>query len=154
MEKENVVQGTKNDLGKDRWDLAPWDAIRLVIKVLNFGALKYQDRNWEKGINYSRIFGAVQRHLTAWWGGEDRDPESGILHLAHAACGILFLIAFKVRGMDAYDDRPVYENKEAGDEQISEEVFQFTKEEAKEILAERVERLYQTELGTDRKKRA
>ena len=63
-------------------------------KILTFGAKKYSDRNWEKGFAWSRAYGAVQRHLTSFWDGEDLDPETQLSHLAHAICEITFLLEF------------------------------------------------------------
>ena len=76
-----------------------------IAKVLAFGADKYSERNWEKGMVWSRPFSALLRHITAWWGGEDKDEETGYSHLWHAGCCILFLIAFEIRGI-GLDDRP------------------------------------------------
>ena len=102
-----VTEGNKFDSGKLRWSLLPVDAVTEVIKVLMFGASKYGDRNWELGINYDRLYDSTKRHLEAWWAGEDADPETGLSHLAHCACGVLFLLAFRLRGKDAaHDNRP------------------------------------------------
>lgn len=98
--------GRKADAGKDPWELAPWDALRAVVAVLAFGAGKYGARNWERGLAWSRLYAATIRHLTAWWQGEARDAETGLSHLAHAACCVLFLLAFELRGMGG-DDRPL-----------------------------------------------
>ena len=99
--------GIKHDDGKMPWELAPWDAIKEVVKILLFGMRKYDARNWEKGIAYSRLFAAAQRHMIAWFQfGEDNDKESGYSHLAHAACDILFILAFVLRGRKDLDDRP------------------------------------------------
>lgn len=78
------------------------------MKVLQFGATKYGERNWEKGIHYSRLYSAAIRHLNAWFEGEDSDKETGLSHLAHATCCILFLLAFVVLNGEGYslDDRP------------------------------------------------
>jgi hypothetical protein len=73
--------------------------------VLKFGADKYAARNWEGGLSFSRCFDATQRHLIAWWAGEDNDPETGINHLAHAMCELMFILAFVVRGRKDLDDR-------------------------------------------------
>ena len=99
-------QKQKLDAGKPPWFLFPWDAAIEIVKVLAFGASKYSARGWESGIEYSRVFSALQRHMVAWWHGEDRDQETGLLHLAHAGCCILFLLAFTVRGQTEFDDRP------------------------------------------------
>jgi hypothetical protein len=98
--------GLKFDQDKDPWHLAPYSAFGLVVKVLAYGARKYEPRNWEKGINFSRLFASTQRHLVAWFNREENDPETGLSHLAHAACGILFLISYQLWGMEEFDDRP------------------------------------------------
>lgn len=97
--------GTKYDQGKDPWHLMPTDALRAIVKVLAFGAQKYQERNWEKGMSWSRVYSALLRHLHAWYEGEKKDPETGYSHLAHAGCCVLFLIAYEIRGVGT-DDRP------------------------------------------------
>jgi hypothetical protein len=95
------------------WDLFPWDAAEKIVDVLNFGAQKYAARNWEQGIKYGRVFAACIRHLTAWFmckvtGKTAKDPETGISHLGHAGCCLLFLLAYETRGMEKFDDRPVF----------------------------------------------
>lgn len=97
--------GTKNDTGKLRWDLMPPE-VEEVVRVLTFGATKYADRNWEKGIKYGRLIAATLRHIFSWMRGERNDPESGIHHLAHAACDIIFLLTYEIRKMTKWDDRP------------------------------------------------
>ena len=81
-------EGVKHDQDKDRWELMPYGALRQIVKVLTFGAKKYAPDNWKK-ISKERYFGACMRHLTA---KEKIDAESGLSHLAHAACCILFML--------------------------------------------------------------
>lgn len=100
----------KADAGKDPWHLLPWDALREVVRVLAFGAGKYGERNWERGLAYSRCYSAALRHLTAWWGGEEADPETGASHLSHATCCLLFLLALHLRRTGT-DDRPSLETR-------------------------------------------
>lgn len=101
------MQGKKFDTEKVMLQLLPLDALEEVGKVLTFGAAKYGERNWESGIKYGRLFGAALRHLFSWFRGEDRDPETGLSGLAHAACCILFLLAYVIRGKGkVFDDRP------------------------------------------------
>lgn len=106
MSDNDWNSGVKFDEGKLRYDLVPIEALREITRVLTFGANKYTDRNWEKGINYGRCYAAAMRHLTAWWDGEDKDPETGISHLAHAGCCIYFLLTYEQRGMNEFDNRP------------------------------------------------
>ena len=95
----------KNDKGKNRLDLLPVRPILDVGKVLTFGAQKYGGRNWEKGFAWSRPYAAALRHLFAWWGGETYDKETGLNHLAHAMCEIMFLLEFSYTHVEM-DDRP------------------------------------------------
>ena len=97
--------GRKDDAAKDRFELLPSDALRAIAVILTFGAAKYGDRNWEKGMKWSRVYGALQRHLNDWWQGEALDAETGKSHLAHAGCCLLFLIAYEIRSVGE-DDRP------------------------------------------------
>lgn len=99
------IEGRKDDSGKEPWHLAPWDAFRAIVRVLDFGAKKYAPRNWENGMAWSRPYDALIRHLTAWHERDPADPESGMSHLWHADCCIVFLISYEIRGIGK-DDRP------------------------------------------------
>jgi hypothetical protein len=81
---------------KLRWALLPRLAVEDVIRVLMYGARKYNAGNWRLVLDEpngrERYYNAAMRHLTAWWDGETLDPESGHLHLSHAACCVLFLL--------------------------------------------------------------
>ena len=101
-----MSSGTKHDGDKLRYDLFPPEALDEIAKVLTYGANKYDDRNWEKGIAYGRVFAATMRHLWSWWKREENDQETGISHLAHAGCNVLFLLAYRLRHMNKWDDRP------------------------------------------------
>jgi hypothetical protein len=103
--------GTKFDTGKARWDLVDYDTLEGMVDILTFGATKYEDRNWEKGILYGRVWAAYMRHNTAWWqaylrGEDGTDPETGRSHLDHAQCCLHFLATYEKRGLLTFDDRP------------------------------------------------
>lgn len=89
--------GTKFDGGKSRTDLIPPEPLMGAGEVFAFGARKYGDRNWEQGISVCRLYGALLRHLLAWLGGEQLDPESGLPHTSHAMCCMLMLHAIDHR---------------------------------------------------------
>jgi hypothetical protein len=106
-EEEMPEEGKKNDSGKLRYDLVPYDALEEVVKTFTEGALKYGDRNWENGILYHRVYAAAMRHLVAFWkGAEINEEDFGCHHLAHAICCCMFLLAYRLRKMDEFDDRP------------------------------------------------
>lgn len=102
-----AIAGVKLDLGKTRLDLLPFRAVKAVGDVLTFGAKKYKDNNWRGGMKWGRLIGAALRHIFAFMCGEDRDPESGLHHLAHAACDVLFVLEYVITGT-AEDDRFKY----------------------------------------------
>lgn len=95
-----------------RFSLIPWDAVHLVAEHFGRGAEKYADRNWEGGYPWSWSYDALMRHLTAWWQGEDRDEETGSLHIVAVAWHALVLVSFRIRGKGT-DDRSINTIKEA-----------------------------------------
>lgn len=102
-----IKTGTKHDKGKADWTLLPWEAIEEVVAVLGVGAEKYEKWNWCKGFAYTRLGAAALRHIISWLRGEDRDPETGLSHLAHAICCLLFLLSFTKTGAGSDDRRKV-----------------------------------------------
>ncbi len=98
-------EGIKFDSDKPRFDLIPIYPLQMWAQVLTFGASKYEDRNWELGMDWSRVYAAAQRHLTYWWDGWDHDAETGLSHLAHALCCISFLLEYS-KTKAGKDDRP------------------------------------------------
>ena len=98
------IGGHKDDGEKNRLDLIPPEMVFAIGDILTFGARKYRERNWEHGMKWSRPFGALLRHLFAWWRGDRADPETGRSHLWHAACMLTFLITYEERGVGE-DDR-------------------------------------------------
>jgi hypothetical protein len=87
------MTGIKFDDKKLRYDLLPVEPIEDLVKVLTYGANKYRPDNWKKVEPYNdRYYAAAMRHLQAWRRGEMQDKESGLPHLAHALCCIVFLL--------------------------------------------------------------
>ena len=106
-------EGIKYDEGKNRLDLLPPELILGVGEVLTYGASKYDDRNWEKGMAWSRPYGALLRHIMRWHMGHTFDEESNLRNLDHAATNIAFLQAYERRGVGT-DDRPGFSSIEHG----------------------------------------
>lgn len=95
----------KHDAGKVPLHLVDPAFLDALAQVLEFGARKYAAWNWAKGtFAWSRLYGALQRHLNAFWEGEELDPETKLPHLWHAACCLMFLVRYHKSGWGE-DDR-------------------------------------------------
>jgi hypothetical protein len=94
----------KHDGTKPRMDLIPPEALLAMGEMFRHGADKYSDRNWEKGMAWGRVYGSLQRHLNAYWRGEDIDKDSGKPHIWCACCCVAMLVAYRERGIGT-DDR-------------------------------------------------
>ena len=101
---DNRFTATKLDTNKPPMDLIPWEAMTGVAQVLDFGRQKYAPHNWRKGFLWSRLVSAALRHMFTWLSGEDNDPESGMSHIDHALCCLMFLSAHIKSGLGK-DDR-------------------------------------------------
>ncbi len=98
--------GYRDDSGKPLYHLLPSDALDGVVRVLTHGATKYAERNWERGMAWSRCYNSLMRHAWKWWRGEDMDADSGLPHVDHIVCNALFLAAYWRREhLRSYDDR-------------------------------------------------
>lgn len=107
MEPTGIItedKAIKYDEDKPRPELIPPCALMEIANVYAHGAKKYAPNNWRKGMEWSRIYGAVLRHLFRFWSGQNIDPESGYCHLAHAAFGLLTLLEY-IRTDTGTDDR-------------------------------------------------
>ena len=83
--------GIKYDQEKPDYSLLPFGAMDEVVKVLTYGAKKYDRHNWQY-VEEERYQAATMRHFSAYMQDEQLDPETNIHHLAHMACSILFLL--------------------------------------------------------------
>lgn len=99
LEKIKSEIGLKYDTGKIRYDLYPIDAYEGCTKVLTFGAAKYAPNNWRLVDDaQNRYYSALIRHLNAQKNHVDNggkglalDDETGLPHLDHAQCCLVFL---------------------------------------------------------------
>lgn len=79
---------------RDALEVIPNSVLADVSRVLTYGAGKYAQWNWTKGQPWSVPFNSGLRHIAAWLDGEENDEESGLPHLAHFACNVLFVSRF------------------------------------------------------------
>ncbi len=87
--------GGKKGVKPERYSFIPVPFLDVLARQYSFGAGKYDDHNWRKGYPWSSSYDALMRHATAWWDGEDLDPESGLTHLAAAGFHVASLTTFE-----------------------------------------------------------
>ena len=83
-------KGLRYNEGKLKWSLVNFEALEPMIRVLEFGAIKYAPKNWMKGLKRSEILESTQRHLAALMDGEENDKETGLSHVGHIQCNTMF----------------------------------------------------------------
>lgn len=102
--KTTMTGGKKFDDKKPKMELLPFDALEEVARVLEAGEIKYDAGNWQNGLEMRRLLGAAIRHIGQFNAGIDRDEETSTLHIANAACNLLFAIWM-------YNNRPDLDNR-------------------------------------------
>lgn len=122
MKLENAL---KFDQEKVPLELLSGEALTEIGKVLQFGAKKYSEWNWAHGINYTRVLGAILRHVFAYLQGEDKDKETGLSHIAHAAAECMFILHYE-------KFKPEFDNRFKPEQKIASNKMQVTKEAKEE----------------------
>lgn len=105
-------KGKKFDGDKPRLGLVS-PLLRLAAaRALTYGTSNHEEHNWRLGIEWSRIYEALNRHVDAWWAGEEIDEDSGLHHLDCAAAELMFLIEYVYTGKyKEFDDRYIIDKK-------------------------------------------
>lgn len=111
-------RGTKEKTGKPQVHYVPYESIVMTSNAFTYGAgTKYGPYNWMKGIPFSEVYDALQRHLGKWFSPlfSDIDEESGLNHLDHAGAD-LSMLQYYISYMKQYggfDDRPKLQIKKS-----------------------------------------
>ena len=92
--------------GKGRYDLISPFALRRLAGVYERGAVKYDERNWEKGAPFGRFLDSALRHIQQYMMGKTDED-----HLAQAAWNLLCIMHFEELGRTDLDDRPKWERE-------------------------------------------
>lgn len=100
---DDPAQAFKSDAGKVQFDLledgAP-NALLEIAKVMTWAVevKGYHPHSWQEIPDAIRRYkAALGRHRNAIARGEVLDPESGLLHWAHAACCVIFITELELR---------------------------------------------------------
>lgn len=107
-ERQSFTTGSVRDVqtGKGRFDLIPTLPYRRLAQHYENGAVKYGDRNWQKGQNLMRFLDSAERHLNSLKAGEPTEDH------AIAAVWNLFAYVWTLEEIETgrlpkeLDDRP------------------------------------------------
>lgn len=100
-EKTGGMKGSKDEA----MSLLPWEQLKEVARLYNFGAEKYDRSNWMLGYDWHLSYDSLIRHAASWWEGEFDDEESGCDHMTSVVFHALALMYFRKHHPDL-DDRP------------------------------------------------
>jgi hypothetical protein len=107
-EKETLSSARKDDQDKIRYTLLPPRALREVARVYTFGASHYGPWNWHRGLKYSRLLDAAQRHIEEFrLGSKFSEHSQGgkpIHHLASAIFSLFSMLEFELEGREELND--------------------------------------------------
>lgn len=87
----------KEKQGKLPYELIPFECIDKLAEVLGFGATKYPLYSWKKA-DKDDFVAAAFRHMSQYRQGVRFDDESGLHHLAHAMCNVVFALWHETQG--------------------------------------------------------
>ena len=107
MKEIRTGSASHKDEGKLRVDLLPPELEEGIAAILTYGCVKYEERNWEKGMLYMKMYASIRRHLLSWLKGEDADVESGFPHMWHIATDAMMIATWQERRFIQLDNRPV-----------------------------------------------
>lgn len=96
----------KDVIGSNKLPIHLWPATATAMGcVAMANGLKYGRSNFRKvGVKASIYYDAANRHLTAWFEGEEYDPDDGVPHLAAALACIAIIIDARASNK-LFDDR-------------------------------------------------
>ena len=100
-QREQFDTGAKRDTqdGKPRYDLIPPSALRRIAMHYSNGAKKYDEWNWSKGMQFSRFYASMFRHMQQFATGETDED-----HLAAIVFNALSIMHFQDTGRTELDD--------------------------------------------------
>jgi|TARA_R110000744_G_scaffold246849_2_gene363310 hypothetical protein len=87
----------------------PMEGLAAGAAALEYGAMKYEDRNWEKGLPWQQMIDSLKRHIDDFERRNDYDngpTGSGLHHVCMIMAGSLMLSSSVIRGIGVDDRMP------------------------------------------------
>lgn len=92
----------------------PLEAIACGAAALEYGANKYDNRNWEKGLPWQQMIDSLKRHIEDFERGhyyDDGEGGSGLPHICLIMSSAMMLTASVVREIGEDDRLPAPDDK-------------------------------------------
>lgn len=92
----------------------PLEALAAGAAALEYGARKYDNRNWEKGLPWQQMIDSLKRHIEDFERGreiDDAEGGSGLPHVALIMSSAIMLSASVIRGIGQDDRLPPVNEK-------------------------------------------
>jgi hypothetical protein len=106
-------QALRYNQNKPKWSLIHYGSLEPLVRVMEYGAVKYAPENWKKGLDNKAVLESLMRHLVKLMDGEKYDQESGLQHIGHIMANAMFY---------SYFDNKLNENKEGSIEESKETI--------------------------------
>jgi hypothetical protein len=84
------LKSSRFNEGKPQWSLVDFKSLVPLARVMEFGAKKYARDNWKIKLDLNQCLESLSRHLFSLMSGEERDSESGELHIGHIMANAMF----------------------------------------------------------------
>ena len=102
--------GKRLNKGKTKIELTPPEWEWALADVSTQGSKKYAERNWELGMKWSTMIGAMKRHVLKFQAGERYDGEKFSLEEGTTGCHHLAMVAWNALALMSYDLRIIGQN--------------------------------------------
>lgn len=106
-----MMQADRYNENKLKWSLVDFKSLEPLVRVLEYGCIKYSRNNWKKGLPASETMESMVRHCFKLMGGELTDSESGISHIGHIMANAMFL-EYTLQHYPHFNDLNLIEKKE------------------------------------------
>jgi hypothetical protein len=96
-------------LGMNYFRQVPLEAIGAGAAALEYGAMKYENRNWEKGLPWQQMIDSLKRHVDDFERGhnfDDGEDGSGMHQVCMIMASAMMLSASVIRGIGEDDRLP------------------------------------------------
>lgn len=90
-------QALRYNQDKPQYSLIDFKSLEPLVRVMEFGAKKYDRENWKKGLSKECILDSLLRHTLKLSDGEEIDEESKLHHIGHIMANCMFYSYFFIK---------------------------------------------------------